>query len=61
MSDRAMDKRRGASKRRPTAKRLLSQAKLSAGILAYRHTDDGIVVLLLHPGGPFWRNKDGGA
>lgn len=32
--------------------------KQSAGLLLYRHSDDGIEVLLGHPGGPFWRNKD---
>lgn len=32
----------------------------SAGILAYRMRPD-IEVLLVHPGGPFWRNKDLGA
>jgi predicted NUDIX family NTP pyrophosphohydrolase len=33
--------------------------KLSAGILAYRIGEDGsLLVLLVHPGGPFWRNKD---
>jgi predicted NUDIX family NTP pyrophosphohydrolase len=35
--------------------------KLSAGILAYRRQDEHIEVLLVHPGGPFWRNKDEGA
>lgn len=33
--------------------------KLSAGILPYRIDDNGsIMVLLVHPGGPFWWNKD---
>jgi predicted NUDIX family NTP pyrophosphohydrolase len=33
--------------------------RLSAGLLAYRHQHDGTLELLLvHPGGPFWRNKD---
>src|SRR5215212_1225227 len=36
-------------------------ASMSAGILMFRHTDDGILVLLVHPGGPFWRNRDLGA
>jgi predicted NUDIX family NTP pyrophosphohydrolase len=27
----------------------------------YRHGDSGLVVLLVHPGGPFWRNRDIGA
>ena len=33
----------------------------SAGILAFRSNNGTIEVLLVHPGGPFWRNKDLGA
>jgi predicted NUDIX family NTP pyrophosphohydrolase len=33
----------------------------SAGILAFRRNRGRIEVLLVHPGGPFWRNKDLGA
>jgi predicted NUDIX family NTP pyrophosphohydrolase len=33
----------------------------SAGIMVYRMRPPGIEVLLVHPGGPFWRNKDLGA
>jgi len=33
-------------------------AKQSAGILMYRQTGNDHEVLLVHPGGPFWRNKD---
>lgn len=35
----------------------------SAGLLLYRNARDGsgMEVLLAHPGGPFWRNKDEGA
>lgn len=33
----------------------------SAGILLYRRGPGGLEVLLAHPGGPFWRNKDAGA
>jgi predicted NUDIX family NTP pyrophosphohydrolase len=33
----------------------------SAGIVAFRRRGDRIEVLLVHPGGPFWRNKDLGA
>jgi predicted NUDIX family NTP pyrophosphohydrolase len=33
----------------------------SAGVLAYRKRRSEIEVLLVHPGGPFWRNKDLGA
>jgi predicted NUDIX family NTP pyrophosphohydrolase len=34
---------------------------LSAGILLFRQRDDGPEVLLIKPGGPYWRNKDAGA
>ena len=27
----------------------------------YRQTSRGLEVLLVHPGGPFWQNKDDGA
>jgi predicted NUDIX family NTP pyrophosphohydrolase len=33
----------------------------SAGILMYRGSGDEIEVLLVHPGGPFWRKRDLGA
>ena len=33
----------------------------SAGILAFRRRNGAVEVLLVHPGGPFWRNKDLGA
>lgn len=36
-------------------------AKLSAGIVLYRGKGDAREVLLVHPGGPFWTNKDRGA
>lgn len=35
--------------------------KRSAGILPYRKSKEGLKVLLVHPGGPFWRNRDAGA
>ncbi len=35
--------------------------KHSAGILVYRQKHGVLRVLLAHPGGPFWRNKDAGA
>ena len=34
---------------------------LSAGVLLFRQRDGGTEVLLIKPGGPFWRNKDAGA
>ena len=35
--------------------------KRSAGLLMYRVRDRNIEVFLVHPGGPFWENKDKGA
>ena len=35
--------------------------KSSAGLLLYRSGAGGLEVLLVHPGGPFWRHKDIGA
>jgi predicted NUDIX family NTP pyrophosphohydrolase len=32
--------------------------KVSAGLLLYRFRDGRLQVLLVHPGGPFFRNKD---
>lgn len=32
--------------------------KQSAGILLYKFVDSTIYFLLVHPGGPFWKNKD---
>ena len=36
-------------------------AKLSAGILLYRRSGTSLEVMLVHPGGPLWKNKDLGA
>ena len=35
--------------------------RVSAGILMYRTESGRLEVLLVHPGGPFWTNKDAGA
>ena len=35
--------------------------KTSAGLLMIRHKAGTAEVLLVHPGGPFWKNKDDGA
>ena len=35
--------------------------KRSAGVLLFRRVGSEIEVLLAHPGGPFWKNKDEGA
>ena len=34
--------------------------KTSAGILMFKHNPD-LEVFLVHPGGPFFKNKDAGA
>jgi predicted NUDIX family NTP pyrophosphohydrolase len=39
----------------------LHMSKVSAGLLVYRYSKEGLEVLLAHPGGPFWKNKDLGA
>jgi predicted NUDIX family NTP pyrophosphohydrolase len=36
-------------------------AKISAGLLVFRRSGSDIEVLLAHPGGPFFKNKDDGA
>jgi len=33
----------------------------SAGILLYRRREGALELLLIHPGGPYWRSKDDGA
>jgi predicted NUDIX family NTP pyrophosphohydrolase len=35
--------------------------KRSAGILLFRRAGEGIELLLVHPGGPFWKRRDDGA
>jgi predicted NUDIX family NTP pyrophosphohydrolase len=40
---------------------ILMAKKQSAGLLLYRRRGEGFDVLLVHPGGPFWKNKDDGA
>lgn len=36
-------------------------SKQSAGVLLYRRRGGAVEVLLVHPGGPYWANKDDGA
>lgn len=36
-------------------------ARTSAGILLFRRGTDGLAVLLVHPGGPFWAKRDLGS
>jgi predicted NUDIX family NTP pyrophosphohydrolase len=40
---------------------LKPKLKQSAGVLLFRRGGGEIEVLLAHPGGPFWKNKDDGA
>lgn len=35
--------------------------KRSAGLIMYRHGHDSLEVFLVHPGGPYWANKNLGA
>jgi predicted NUDIX family NTP pyrophosphohydrolase len=37
------------------------KSKTSAGLLMFRTRNDGLEVLLVHPGGPYFQNKDEGA
>lgn len=39
----------------------MKKAAESAGILLYRRAREGLEVLLVHPGGPYWHTKDAGA
>jgi predicted NUDIX family NTP pyrophosphohydrolase len=36
------------------------QSKTSAGLLMFRQSSTGLEVLLVHPGGPYFQNKDAG-
>lgn len=37
------------------------RSKTSAGLLLFRFEEESLEVLLVHPGGPFFRNKDDGS
>ena len=37
------------------------RSRISAGLMMFRRKDNALEVLLVHPGGPFWKNKDEGA
>ncbi|HET9652046.1 MAG TPA: NUDIX domain-containing protein [Usitatibacter sp.] len=39
----------------------MAQVRDSAGVLLYRRGASGLEVLLVHPGGPYWKSKDAGA
>lgn len=36
-------------------------SKTSAGLILFRGRGEGLEILLVHPGGPFWKKKDDGA
>ncbi len=40
---------------------VISMTKTSAGLLLYKRTSNELRVFLIHPGGPFFINKDDGA
>ncbi len=48
-------------KRQDAASTMATMPKISAGLLMYRIKADAVEVLLAHPGGPFFQNKDDGA
>ena len=37
------------------------RSRVSAGLLMFRRKNNAFEFLLVHPGGPFWKNKDDGA
>ena len=39
----------------------MTRSKTSAGLLMFRRKENELEVLLVHPGGPYFRNKDDGA
>jgi predicted NUDIX family NTP pyrophosphohydrolase len=43
------------------AERSSKRSRVSAGLLMFRCNPGRVDVLLVHPGGPFWKNKDDGA
>lgn len=44
----------------PNSKKATTMATMSAGLLMYRYERDRLEVFLVHPGGPFFKNKDEG-
>ena len=39
----------------------LKRSRISSGLLVFRRRNNSLEFLLVHPGGPFWKNKDDGA
>lgn len=44
-----------------SAESIRKQSNISAGLLMFRRKNNSLEFLLVHPGGPFWKNKDDGA
>ena len=40
---------------------MAKRPNVSAGLLLYRRSPKGLELFLAHPGGPFWKDRDGGA
>ena len=40
---------------------MAKRGNVSAGVLLFRRRESGLEVLLAHPGGPFWHDRDVGA
>jgi predicted NUDIX family NTP pyrophosphohydrolase len=40
---------------------MAKRPNVSAGLLLYRRSQNGLELFLAHPGGPFWRDKEVGA
>src|SRR5947199_9790651 len=51
----------GGSPKRSRPGRAAWMPQHSAGVLLFRQREGATQVLLIKPGGPFWRNKDAGA
>src|SRR5688572_33448654 len=51
----------GSPRPRWSARRRPVPPPRSAGILLFRQRGEQVEVLLGHPGGPYWRNRDNGA
>ena len=40
---------------------MAKRPNVSAGLLLYRRSPNGLELFLAHPGGPFWKDRDAGA
>ena len=40
---------------------MAKRPNVSAGLLLYRRSRNGVELFLAHPGGPFWKDRDAGA